>query len=113
MTAISFPSSPLVGDIHTVGARTWTWDGAIWVLNATTLSAGVVSSNELADGAVIESKIATNAVTASKLASTPTNAYVLTADSSTATGTKWAVIPPSGGLSTSTEGAISTMAIGA
>ena len=113
MTAISFPSSPSVGALHTVGARTWTWDGTIWVLNATTLSAGVVGSNELADGAVIASKIATNAVTATKLASSPTNAYVLTADSSTSTGTKWAVIPPSGGLSTSTEGAISTMAIGA
>jgi len=113
MTAISFPSSPTPGDLHTVGTRTWTWDGSIWVLNATTLPAGVVGSNEIAEGAVIASKIATNAITATKLATSPTNAYVLTADSSTSTGTKWATIPPSGGLSTSTEGAISTMAIGA
>ena len=113
MTAINFPSSPSVGALHTVGARTWTWDGYIWVLNATTISAGVVGSTELADSSVIASKIATNAITASKLATSPTNTYVLTADSTTSTGTKWAVIPPSGGLSTSTEGAISTMAIGA
>jgi hypothetical protein len=33
-------------------------------------------------------------------------------DSSTATGLKWAAIPPSGGLSTSTEGAIMIMDIG-
>jgi hypothetical protein len=38
--------------------------------------------------------------------------YVLMVDSSTATGLKWAAIPPSGGLSTSTEGAIMIMDIG-
>jgi len=39
--------------------------------------------------------------------------YVLMVDSSTATGLKWAAIPPSGGLATTTEGAIMTMDIGA
>lgn len=42
-----------------------------------------------------------------------TNTYVLMVDSSTATGLKWAAIPPSGGLATTTEGAIMTMDIGA
>lgn len=39
--------------------------------------------------------------------------FVLMVDSSTATGVKWAAIPPSGGLGTTTEGAIMTMDIGA
>jgi len=42
-----------------------------------------------------------------------TNNYVLMVDSSTATGLKWALIPPSGGLATSTEGALMIMDIGA
>lgn len=28
--ALSFPASPTVGDIHTVGSRSWRWDGDIW-----------------------------------------------------------------------------------
>lgn len=28
--ALSFPTSPTVGDIHTVGSRSWRWDGDIW-----------------------------------------------------------------------------------
>ena len=51
--------------------------------------------------------------TISRLAVGGTNNYVLMVDSSTATGVKWAAIPPSGGLSTTTEGAIMTMDIGA
>lgn len=49
----------------------------------------------------------------SRLAVGGINNYVLMVDSSTATGVKWAAIPPSGGLSTTTEGAIMTMDIGA
>ena len=113
MVAMNFPDSPSVGATHTVGTRTWTWNGTIWNINATALSAGVVGANELAAGAVTTPKIAANAITASTLATSPTNAYVLTADSTTATGTKWATTPASGGLNTSTEGAIATMAIGA
>jgi hypothetical protein len=51
--------------------------------------------------------------TISRLAVGGTNNFVLMVDSSTATGVKWAAIPPSGGLSTTTEGAIMTMDIGA
>lgn len=28
--ALSFPSSPTVGDIYTVGSKSWRWDGGIW-----------------------------------------------------------------------------------
>lgn len=113
MPALSFPASPPPGAVYTVGVRTWVWSGTIWELSATALSTGVVGANELAAGAVTTAKIATNAITASTLASGASNNYVLTADSSTATGTKWSVTAASGGLNTSTEGAVATMAIGA
>jgi hypothetical protein len=51
--------------------------------------------------------------TIARLAVGATANFVLMVDSSTATGLKWAAIPPSGGLSTTTEGAIMTMDIGA
>ena len=95
---------------------TWGLDSSLnslWTINAGALSTGVVGANELAAGAVTTAKIATNAITATTLAASPTNNYILTADSSTATGTKWATAQASGGLTTSTEGAIATMAIGA
>jgi len=50
--------------------------------------------------------------TVGRLAVGATANFVLMVDSSTATGLKWAAIPPSGGLSTSTEGAIMIMDIG-
>ena len=27
---INFPDSPTAGQIHTVGAASWTWDGTKW-----------------------------------------------------------------------------------
>lgn len=47
------------------------------------------------------------------LLSVGTAGYVLMVDSSTATGVKWAAIPPSGGLGTTTEGAMMIMEVGA
>jgi hypothetical protein len=35
MAAINFPNSPSVGAIHTVGNRSWKWDGTSW--NAITI----------------------------------------------------------------------------
>jgi len=99
-----------------ISTGTWGLDSSLnslWTINAGALSTGVVGANELAAGAVTTAKIATNAITATTLAASPTNNYILTADSSTATGTKWATAQASGGLTTSTEGAIATMAIGA
>ena len=34
--AINFPDSPSVNDTHTVGSRTWKWDGTVWNLVLTT-----------------------------------------------------------------------------
>jgi hypothetical protein len=81
------------------------YNGTAWVI--------VLGVSSIATGAVTTDKIATNAITATKLATGATNDYVLMADSSAAAGVKWADIPPSGGLSTTTEGAIMTMTIGA
>jgi len=30
---INFPNSPSIGDTHSSGAKTWTWDGEKWLLN--------------------------------------------------------------------------------
>jgi len=30
---INFPNSPAIGDTHTSGAKSWTWDGEKWLLN--------------------------------------------------------------------------------
>jgi hypothetical protein len=38
---INFPDSPTVGQIHTVGSASWTWDGAKWV--ATSGSGGGIN----------------------------------------------------------------------
>jgi len=41
VTAIDFPNSPSVNDTHTVGDRTWKWNGSVWgVVRATDLLVG-------------------------------------------------------------------------
>ena len=41
MTAIDFPNSPSVNDTHTVGDRTWKWNGSVWgVVRAVDLLVG-------------------------------------------------------------------------
>lgn len=123
--AIDFPNSPSTNDQYTVGTTTWMYNGTAWVIvlgesaiatDAVTtakIAALAVTDAKLASDSVTTAKIATNAITAAKLAAGASNAYVLTADSSTTSGVKWSIIPPSGGLSTTTEGAIMTMTIGA
>jgi phosphoserine aminotransferase len=103
--AIDYPNSPSLNDEFTVDTTTWKYNGTQWVI--------IVGEQTIATGSITTDKIATNAITAAKLATGATNDYVLMADSSAAAGVKWADIPPSGGLSTTTEGAIMTMTIGA
>ncbi len=47
MPAMDFPANPSVGDTHTVGPRTWRWDGTVWA----TVSASVdaISQVDLGD----------------------------------------------------------------
>jgi pyruvate/2-oxoacid:ferredoxin oxidoreductase alpha subunit len=113
-------------------------DGAITVGK---LATGAVTSDKILDGTIVNADISASAsIAATKIsgtalvastftakgdllaatasgtvASLPVGAtgYVLTVDPAEATGVKWSIIPPSGGLSTTTEGAIMTMTIGA
>ena len=116
MPAIDFPNSPSTNDAFVSGGKRWVYNGSAWVLSTPAtyvIATGEVTADKLASDAVTTAKIAANAITAAKLAAGASNAYVLTADSSTTSGVKWSIIPPSGGLSTTTEGAIMTMTIGA
>ena len=112
--AIDFPNSPSNGATYSAGGKNWQYNGTAWVLQgiAPSIPDASITATQLASNAVTTAKIATDAITAAKLATGASNAYVLTADSSTTSGVKWAIIPASGGLSTTTEGAIMTMSIG-
>lgn len=107
----------------------------------TAADTGTITSAMILDGTILNADISTSAsIAATKISGTAlvastftakgdilaamasgsvtnlpagTTGYVLTVDPTTATGVKWAAIPPSGGLSTTTEGAIMTMTIGA
>ena len=106
MAAIDFPNSPTNGDIHTVGGKSWRYNGSYWVVEATATAISTTIMD--AKGDLI---VATAADTVNRLA-VGANNYVLTADSAQTEGVKWAAVPPSGGLSTTTEGAIMIMDIG-
>ncbi len=47
MAAITFPSSPSVNDLHTVGTRSWKWNGTAWKLVPRTTDAVVEGSTNL------------------------------------------------------------------
>lgn len=66
--AMTFPGSPTVGDEYAVGGRTWTWDGAVWSIQATVLGEFSVDTSEIANGAVTTAKIASNAITTGLIA---------------------------------------------
>jgi hypothetical protein len=143
MSAIDFPNSPSVNDTHTVGDRTWKWNGSQWkvvrsVLPGATGPTGptgntgsTVTGPTGATGASVtgptgatgltgvtgpsalttKGDIATFDTAVARLA-VGANDTVLTADSTAATGLKWAT-PAAGGmtlLSTTTlSGATTTI----
>ena len=47
MAAISFPASPALNDIHSVGSRSWKYNGTAWKLVPRTTDAVVEGSNNL------------------------------------------------------------------
>jgi hypothetical protein len=104
------PSNPVTGQVwfNSLNGGTYVYYSSAWA------EVGAVPVNNLLN--LLDAKgdlfVGSADNTAAKL-SVGTTGYVLTADSSATYGVKWAAIPPSGGLSTSTEGAIMTMAIGA
>jgi hypothetical protein len=105
---ITFPASPSANDTHTVGGRTWTWNGSQWELQATTAGTASINTDELVDGSVTTAKIANANVTVAKIdlnakgdlisasgANTAvrlavgTNGQALLANSSTSSGLEW------------------------
>lgn len=50
MTAINFPNAPAVDDIHTVGSKSWKWDGVAWGLVPPTLT--VTNTNSVTEGSI-------------------------------------------------------------
>lgn len=104
------PASPVSGQVwfNSLNGGTYVYYSGAWA------EVGAVPVNNLLN--LLDAKgdlfVGSADNTAAKL-TVGANNYVLTADSSATYGVKWAAIPPSGGLSTTTEGAIMTMAIGA
>lgn len=83
--AISWPGSPTANvTTHTVGNRTWLWDGTSWGLTTQSGSA-VLASTANAKGDVL---VGTANDTVSVL-SVGTDGQVLVADSSQASGLRW------------------------
>ena len=83
--AIDFPNSPTTNQTFTVGTRTWIWDGTTWELVAT--------SSDPIQKTIVDAKgdlIAGTTSDAVARLAVGTNGHVLTADSTTATGLKWA-----------------------
>ena len=104
------PSSPVTGQVwfNSLNGGTYVYYSSAWA------EVGAVPVNNLLN--LLDAKgdlfVGSADNTAAKL-SVGTTGQVLVVDPSATYGVKWAAIPPSGGLSTSTEGAIMTMAIGA
>ena len=104
------PASPITGQVwfNSLNGGTYIYYSSAWT------EVGAVPVNNLLN--LLDAKgdmfVGSADNTAAKL-SVGTTGQVLMVDPAATYGVKWAVIPPSGGLSTSTEGAIMTMAIGA
>lgn len=83
--AIDFPNSPTTGQTFTVGARTWTWDGTVWDLVAT--------SSDPIQKTIVDAKgdlIAGTAADTVARVAVGTNNQLLVADSAQTAGVKWA-----------------------
>lgn len=72
MTAITFPSSPTVGQYYTSDTKTWQWDGKRWMpttiiitgtLQSNTVSSSSLQSNLTLTGNTIMGNVTHNGVT--------------------------------------------------
>ena len=104
MAAINFPNSPSVNDTHTVGDRTWKWNGSVWaVVRATDLLVGPtgavgttgVTGSTGPSALTTKGDIATFSTAVARLP-VGTNGYILVADSAETTGLKWAAAASGG-----------------
>lgn len=72
MTAITFPSSPTLGQYYTSDTKTWQWDGERWmpagVIISGTLTSNSVGTASIQDNAVTTAKIADSGITTAKIA---------------------------------------------
>ena len=103
------PTSPVQGQIwlNSLNGATYVYYDPVWI------EVGAVPINALLS--TIQAKgdllVGTAAASVDNLGA-GTTGQVLTVDPTTATGLKWAAIPPSGGLNTATDGALFIMDIG-
>lgn len=81
---IDFPNSPTIGDLYTVGNRTWEWDGTSWNLQTTFLNP-IPKTLVDAKGDLIG---ASASDTPARVAA-GTNEHRLVADSAQSTGLKY------------------------
>lgn len=81
---INFPDTPTLGDLFTVGARTWEFNGTSWdiVVSEAQIPDSSVTSAKIVDGAIVNADInASASIALSKLA-TGSSAQVVVANSS-------------------------------
>ena len=108
-TSDTAPTNPVQGQFwfNSLNGATYVYYGTVW------LEVGAVPVNTLLS--TIQAKgdllVGTAAASVDNLGA-GTTGQVLTVDPTTATGLKWAAIPPSGGLNTATDGALFIMDIG-
>lgn len=80
MPLVDFPDSPTTDDFHSIGDKTWQYDGDVWILVQPVGTLGNLSVNatRLADGSITTDKLAPGSVTQAKLASQLTAATTTT-----------------------------------
>lgn len=45
MSNLNFPSNPTTGDTHTIGSKTYTWNGYAWIVTSQTITASGLNAN--------------------------------------------------------------------
>jgi len=102
MAALDFPASPTLNQIYTANGKSWIWDGTAWnpygggistlpIANGGTgQTTAVAAFDALAPTTTKGDLIVHNGTDNIRVAVGATNGHVLTVDSATASGVKWA-----------------------